>query len=199
MAHPLQNRVDPFGRLHAVSARGAWMGNRGVLHNAKQEIVAPWRGKRWITCVLDFRGRQRKVFSPGRYSELFFLDEATAYAAGHRPCAECRRPDYNAFRDAWGGGSADDIDAVLHQERTTRTHEAALRDLPIGAFFEHEDQPYIVSGSGLRRWTFEGYWPAARLNAKRVRLLTPPSIVRLFRGRLSPQIHASGAQARQAR
>ena len=98
---PLQNRVDPYGKLHAIAARGAWMGNRGILHDDEKRIVAPWRLKRWITCALTFRGRKRQVFAPHRYSELFFLDEATSFAAGHRPCAECRRERYNEFRAAW--------------------------------------------------------------------------------------------------
>src|SRR5512146_245181 len=127
---PLQNRVDPYGKLHAVAARGAWMGNRGILHDDARRIVAPWRLKRWITCTLIFRGRQREVFAPRRYSELFFLDEATSFAAGHRPCAECRRERYNEFRAAWSAANtgdllkqkagADEIDRVLHAERAIR-------------------------------------------------------------------------------
>ena len=87
----LQNRVDPWGALNAFSARGAWLGNRGILHNEHQQVVVQWRGKAWITCLLDFKGRANTVFAPGAYSQLFFLDEASAFAAGHRPCAECRR------------------------------------------------------------------------------------------------------------
>ncbi len=103
---PLQNRVDPYGTLHATEARGAWMGNRGVLHDASKHVVAAWRLRRWITCVLTFKERRREVFAPNRYSELFFLDEATSLAAGHRPCAECRRERYEEFRDAWAVGGA---------------------------------------------------------------------------------------------
>src|SRR5215470_3717828 len=101
---PLQNRVDPYGRLHAVAARGAWMGNRGVLHDADKRVVAPWRLRRWITCALVYKDRRRAVFSPRRYSELFFLDEATSLSARHRPCAECRRGRYEEFRSAWAAG-----------------------------------------------------------------------------------------------
>ena len=108
---PLQNRVDPYGILHAVEARGAWMGNRGILHDDEKRLVVPWRLKRWITCVLIFKGRKRQVFTPHRYSELFFLDEATSFAAGHRPCAECQRERYNEFRAAWI-----DFRATLHQQ-----------------------------------------------------------------------------------
>jgi hypothetical protein len=115
---PLQNRVDPWGRLHSVAARGAWMGNRGVLHDATRQIVRPWRLKAWILCRLEFKGRRRRVFAPARYSELFFLDEATAFAAGHRPCAECNRERFNQFKRAWRSGArAAEIDAALHAER----------------------------------------------------------------------------------
>ena len=98
---PLQNRVDPHGAIFRSPARGTFMGNRGALHNDRQEIVRPFKVERWIACVLEFKGRQRTVMAPGRYTELFFLDEAVALAAGHRPCAECRRDRFNAFRKAW--------------------------------------------------------------------------------------------------
>src|SRR5215831_5062323 len=125
---PLQNRVDPYGRLVATPERGTLMGNRGVLHDESRRVVAAWRTKRWIACVLSFRGRKREVFTPRRYSELFFLDEATSLSAGHRPCAECRRARYNEFRAAWSaahGGNgrfagADDMDDVIHAERVER-------------------------------------------------------------------------------
>src|SRR5262245_60707583 len=121
---PLQNRVDPYGKLHAAAERGHWMGNRGVLHNREKRIVAFSRSPRWITCVLELKGIRREVFSPNRYSELFFLDEATSLAAGHRPCAECRRKRYEEFLTAWAAGSGDsealhagDIDRALQAER----------------------------------------------------------------------------------
>src|SRR5262245_42860885 len=101
----LQNRVDPWGNLIKTKARGAWMGNRGLIHNDRQEIVRPFKLKNWITCLLEFKGRQRKVMTPGLYTELFFLDEATAFSAGHRPCAECRRQDYVRFKLAWLKGN----------------------------------------------------------------------------------------------
>jgi hypothetical protein len=194
---PLRNRVDPYGQLHAVAARGAWMGNRGVLHDANKEVVAQWRGKRWITCVLSFRGRKRAVFAPGRYSELFFLDEATAYAAGHRPCAECRREDYNRFRAAWRGrkGSVDDIDAVLHAERTGKPAHASAADLPTGTFVD-AGGPFLVRSGKLFPWTFEGYGAPIALPKAEIRVLTPRSIVRLFRQGLEPQIHPSAQRAR---
>src|SRR5271165_1152863 len=98
---PRQNRVTPFGEIVAVPERGTFMGNRGNLHNAEGHIKRTWQVKRWLVCLLEFKGRKRTVMRPGFYTELFFLDEATALAAGHRPCAECRRERYNDFRKAW--------------------------------------------------------------------------------------------------
>lgn len=204
---PLQNRVDPCGRLHAVAARGAWMGNRGILHDDAKRIVAPWRLKRWITCALSFKGRQRKVFTPHRYSELFFLDEATAFAAGHRPCAECRRERYEEFRAAWSAAKsagraaqppgADEIDRVLHAERAMRgggkrTWQAALAELPDGTFVEHDGHPYVIRSGMLWPWSFTGYGKPipARAAARHVTVLTPQSIVRVFGSGFVPQVHA---------
>lgn len=149
---PLQNRVDPWGNLIAVGARGAWLGNRGILHDANRNIVTAWKHKSWITCQLTFRGRRRQVFAPNRYSELFFLDEATAFAAGHRPCAECRRERYMEFKAAWleanvGLSSKSlpiaEIDKQLHSERTRRgggkvTYKADFNSLPPGTFIERD-------------------------------------------------------------
>src|ERR1035438_2779229 len=116
---PLQNRVAPSGEIFA-SARGTFMGNRGgAIHNDGRQIVRQYASRRWITCLLEFKGRRRTVMSPNRYTELFFLDEAVALAAGHRPCAECRRARFNAFKQAWGGTSplADEMDVELHRAR----------------------------------------------------------------------------------
>src|SRR5437762_13426760 len=124
---PRQNRVTPFGEIIATQGRGTFLGNRGVLHDGAGHVKRAWQLKRWLVCVLEFRGRKRQVMTPGHYTELFFLDEATALAAGHRPCAECRRERFNAFRKAWrsahpGAGAsslptADEIDRRLHAER----------------------------------------------------------------------------------
>ena len=158
---PLQNRVDPYGALRATRSRGAWMGNRGVLHDASKRVVAAWRLRRWITCVLSFKDRRREVFAPKRYSELFFLDEATSLAAGHRPCAECRRKRYEEFRAAWdvGQGGADGtrdpfpgaeaIDRVLHAERleaggVKRAYVAVLSSLPDGTMIDHDGMPHLL-------------------------------------------------------
>src|SRR3954453_18158595 len=130
---PRQNRVTPFGEIVAVPERGSLMGNRGILHDAAARddpdarIRRRWAGRAWISCLLEFRGRRDPVMAPGHYTRLFFLDEPTALAAGHRPCAYCRRAAYNAFRDAWAAGNpqhglgptprATEIDRVLHAER----------------------------------------------------------------------------------
>ena len=212
---PLQNRVDPFGHLHAVAARGAWMGNRGVLHDAQKRIVVEHRLERWITCVLTFRGRHREVMAPGRYTELFFLDEATSLAAGHRPCAECRRSRYEEFRAAWaragaGGSGADPesplpragaMDAVLHAERLRpdggrRTYEAPLSSLPDGAMIERDGRPHLWKRGALAPWSFTGYGvPVLASPAARVPVLTPRSIVSAIAAGFEPQLHESAKGA----
>jgi hypothetical protein len=146
---PLQNRVTPFGEIIAVPERGTMMGNRGILHDARRRLRRQWAGKLWICCVLEFRGRRDPVMAPGHYTRLFFLDEPTALAAGHRPCAYCRRAAYNAFRKAWAVGNAGlglgptpraaEMDRVLHDERagpgrSKRLHAATLSSLPDGVF-----------------------------------------------------------------
>src|SRR5579863_8394968 len=138
---PLQNRVDPGGAIISTPCRGTMMGNRGgPLHNDERVIVRQFKTRQWIACVLEFKGRRRIVMSPNRYTELFFLDEAVALAAGHRPCAECRRERFNAFRNAWTGSPrAPEIDLALHGARIDRrgrkiTWEAQLDTLPDGCF-----------------------------------------------------------------
>jgi hypothetical protein len=202
----LQNRVDPYGELHSVEARGAWMGNRGVLHDASKRVVAAWRLPRWITCVLDFRGRRREVFAPHRYSELFFLDEATSLSAGHRPCAECRRARYEEFRAAWDAGRrgrgtvrplrADAIDSVLHAERLDRgggkrTYRAILSSLPDGTMVEHAGGPHLIRGRKLLPWSFYGYGPGVDVAVENeVDVLTPRSIVGAIRAGFVPEVAA---------
>src|SRR5512141_2630849 len=142
-----QNRVTPFGTLISTAARGTLMGNRGCLHDDHGQIRRPYQGQRWIICLLEFKGRRRAIMQPGRYTELFFLDEATALAAGHRPCAECQRDRFNLFREFWAKGSPEiaivprpaamAIDAALHRERTAtsveqRRYSASIGDLPDG-------------------------------------------------------------------
>lgn len=206
---PLQNRVDPWGHLQAVEARGTLFGNRGILHNARQEIVTASARKGWVTCRLTFEGRKREVFSAGSYSELFFLDEATAFAAGHRPCAECRRERYNEFKSAWVKANAGlvqsanppiaEIDKVMHTERALRgggkvSFEAPFADLPAGTFIELGTEAFLIWHGRLLRWSFAGYsesqLPPAP--ATRARVLTPASVVRVFRSGFIPGVHVSG-------
>jgi hypothetical protein len=187
---PLQNRVTPLGELVADPARGLVYGNRGCLHDADGRIRRSYNGRRWIACRLSFRGWHRHpLFQPGRFTELFFLDEATALAAGHRPCALCRREDYNRFLELWrerhpGAAGADDVDAQLHAERVDpatrshRCHEASLDTLPDGTFVLRDGVPQLVLGARLLRWTPGGYVaPAARPTGGSTLAITPPSLV----------------------
>jgi hypothetical protein len=204
---PLQNRVDPYGTIFRSPARGTFLGNRGgALHNEKREIVRKCKGQRWITCVLEFRGRKRSVMSPGRYTELFFLDEAVAFAAGHRPCAECRWQRFTAFRTAWQGrhtGSAPsparatEIDAELHRHRMDRrgrkvTYEANVNSLPDGCFVELAGAAYLIWNDALFLWTPEGYSRRSlRPDGLTVTVLTPRPIVECFAQGYVPEIHNS--------
>ncbi len=208
MTKPLQNRVTPRGSIEAVRARGAWLGNRGILHNDNREIVVPWRHKSWVTCKLEFKGRKRNVFSPGKYSELFFLDEATAFAAGHRPCGECRREKYKEFKSAWctanrkllqspnpGIGV---LDRQLHIERAMRggkqvTHRAKMRNLPDGVFLELDDKAVLKWQGYLYTWSHHGYVEQHPISASpsEVQVLTPESVVAVFLEGLDVEVHGS--------
>src|SRR5215813_7532041 len=154
---PLRNRVTPLGELIADPARGLVYGNRGCLHDDRGEIRRRFATRRWIACQLQFKGWHRKaLMQPGKFTELFFLDEATAFAAGHRPCALCRRDDYNRFLELVGASGADEIDDRLHGERLTgaerRLEPARADELPDGAFVLHDDAPWLVRGGHLLRW-----------------------------------------------
>ena len=183
---PLQNRVTPLGELIADPARGLVYGNRGCLHDEAGRIRRDFAVKRWIACRLEFKGRRRtRLLQPGRYTELFFLDEATAFAAGHRPCAECRREDYDRFV-VLVGARADEIDERLHAERldaslSRRLHPVQLRDLPDGAFVLDGGQPWLVLGGELVRWTPSGYAERRPRPDGDVALITPPSLVEVLR------------------
>jgi hypothetical protein len=171
---PLPNRVTPLGEIVATSERGLVYGNRGRLHSPDGEIRREWQVKRWISCRLEFRGRRRAggPMPPNRYTGLFFLDEATAFAAGHRPCAECRREDYVRFMALVGETRADDVDERLHAERLGRRPLRSVGSLPDGAFVLLHQEPWLVARGELRRWTPAGY--AERLPARRrARLVTP--------------------------
>lgn len=200
---PLQNRVTPFGDVVALPGRGTMMGNRGVLHDDERRVVRQYQVRRWITCRLNWRGRKRAVMAPHRYTELFFLDEAAAFGAGHRPCAECRREDYRTFCRLWeacgcGPGAADAIDLVLHAERLEgrgkRTYRAAFADLPNGTYVAWDGRPWLVWGDALRLWTDRGYAESAvRPRAGDAQVLTPSSIVRTFAAGYRPAIHGSAS------
>ena len=181
---PLQNRVTPLGELIADPARGFVYGNRGCLHDDERRIRRSWQVKRWIACRLQFKGRTRQLMQPGRYTELFFLDEATAFAAGHRPCAECRRSDYNRFVHLVGM-RADAIDERLHAERLDgserRLHQANAGGLPDGAFVLEDGEPWLVLGGELLRWTPAGYAERRPRPAGETTLITPPSLVEVLR------------------
>jgi hypothetical protein len=191
---PLQNRVTPLGELIAHPARGLVYGNRGCLHDEAGRIRRRYAVKRWIACRLEFKGWRRKaLLQPGRFTELFFLDEATAFAAGHRPCGLCRREDYVRFGEIWSElhperVGADAIDEQLHAERMAsggkerRLHRARLDDLPNGAFVLESDVPWLVVGSELLRWTPAGYAERrSRTRSESVTLITPPSLVKVLR------------------
>jgi hypothetical protein len=192
---PLQNRVTPLSELIADPARGLVYGNRGCLHDAVGRIRRRYAGRRWIACRLLFRGWHRSpLLQPGRFTELFFLDEATAFAAGHRPCALCRREDYVRFGSLWDGErGADAIDARLHAERlagrTQRHHPAPLDSLPDGAFVLRDGAPWLVRGDALRRWTPGGYADRApRPAGEDAVLITPPSLVAILRTGWEPSV-----------
>ena len=184
---PLQNRVTPLGELIAVSERGLVYGNRGCLHDDAGRIRRFSATKRWIACRLRFRGWHRSpLMRPGGFTELFFLDEATALAAGHRPCALCRREDYNHLLATWrhGPANADAIDARLNEERLAgrerRLHDAAFGELPDGAFVMLDGAPHVVTGERVLRWTPSGYVEARARPRGRAFVLTPPSLVELL-------------------
>jgi hypothetical protein len=203
----LQNRVTPFGQIVAAPERGTMMGNRGGnIHTDEKRLRRgrPWTNERWITCVLEFKDRHREVMQPGKYTELFFLDEATAFAAGHRPCAECRRADFTRFNACWVKANRPDgfvlrtvseIDRQLHEERIVagtrnqRTWRADAATLPGGTFVEWDGDAFLVWDRALRRWSFGGYNDFRRLPAGEVTVLTPPSIVQAFAAGYVPKVH----------
>jgi hypothetical protein len=190
--------VTPISELVADPARGLVYGNRGCLHDAEGRIRRRYNGKRWIACRLEFRGwLRRPLLQPGRFTELFFLDEATALAAGHRPCALCRREDYVAFGAAWrrvhpGAKGADDIDVQLHTERVApdtraQLHSTArLDELPDGAFVLLDGQPWVVVGERLLRWSAAGYTVARPRRRGSSVLITPSSLVAVLAGGWRP-------------
>lgn len=202
---PLQNRVTPLGEIVAIPERGLMMGNRGVLHDESQRVKRSWQVRRWITCVTEFRGRRRAVMTPHRYTELFFLDEVTAFAAGHRPCKECRYADYQRFVTAWEAWSgqrlsADAMDDILHADRLEgrgasqrkRTYQERISALPDGVFVRLDGAAWLLWRGRLLAWSPAGYTARRTLPASdRVEVLTPRAIVEVFRAGYTPLVHPS--------
>jgi hypothetical protein len=201
---PLQNRVTPAGEIVADPGRGLLMGNRGCLHGPDRTLgTARWRSKLWIACVLDWRGRRRDPMPPGRWTALFFLDEATALAAGHRPCGYCRRQDYLAYAEAWQRAfglahppRADEMNARLHAERVEprtrrqRTRPAVGGDLPDGVMARHDGACGLLAGGRFLPWSFAGYREPVKLAPDAaVELLTPPASVAVIAAGYRPMVH----------
>jgi hypothetical protein len=209
MRVPLQNRVTPTGEIVAHPGRGLLMGNRGCLHGPDRRLgTARWRSRLWICCTLSWKGVERDPMPPGRWTALFFIDEATALAAGHRPCAYCRRADYAAFTEAWRRASelaqrprAGEMDARLHGERVApRTRRQVTRPvpaaaLPDGAMIRYGGAVGLMRGGHFLPWSFEGY--AAPLPVPPeppVELLTPPATVAVLRAGYRPLLHPTATR-----
>lgn len=201
---PLQNRVTPLGDIVATRERGLFMGNRGIVHDpqTRKLLTRRWTSQAWLICVLQWRGVRRNLMGKGSWTELFFLDEATALAAGHRPCFLCRRAAAEAFQASFparGQGvppKAGDIDRVLHAERLDgrrkRLHAltSPAANLPDGAMILQDGAPHLILGGLARSWSLSGYGaPAAALDD--AQLITPPTIVAVLRAGYRPLIHSS--------
>jgi hypothetical protein len=200
---PLQNRVTPTGEIIATPERGMFVGNRGIIHDpaTKTLLRKRWSTPAWLTCVCEFRGRRREVMARRSWTELFFLDEATAFAAGHRPCFYCRRDDANRFRAAWEQGNgvndllAPEIDAVLHRERFAsgkKLHPLPMRieKLPDGTMVQQGTESFLIAADRAFLWSPGGYREADRA-LREAELLTPPSTVRAFIAGYRPALHPS--------
>jgi len=190
-----QNRVNPYGEICFTHHRGKYMGNRGHLHNEKQAIIRNYQLKRWIFCLLDFKERKRTIMQPGRYTELFFLDEVTALAAGHRPCAECQRYKYEMFKNIWCESnhlpsmSAPEMDEYLHAERTNQNKILmSFKSIPDFVMVEFNSKPYLKYMDQIFEWSFGGYnGPGKITTTEMVRVLTPPSIINTIRAGYTPE------------
>lgn len=203
---PARNRVTPLGDIVATPLRGAWTGNRGRLHEGR-EIVRSHAGDLWIVCALEFGDRWHEQWLPRHFTWLYFHDEAVAFAAGHRPCGECRRAAYTAYRDAWGGApSATEMNKRLHAERIVRgthkrrIHRVPWRELPDGAFVLVDDAPALVLGDALVEWTTAGYGASRRRpRSGTVASITPPATIGVLRAGYPVQIDARAPERRKAR
>ncbi len=211
---PLQNRVAPDGTIFATPARGLFMGNRGgQMHDGERQLTSRrWVSRQWISCVLQYKDRHETIMAPGRYTQLFFLDEATALAAGHRPCALCRRADFLTFMGYWQAlhnlgerPKVVDVDGQLHIERidetrSKRTFSGRLGDLPAGTMIAAPDGPYLFVGGSLLPWTPSGYGVLQKADgASTVTVLTPPSIVAVLAAGYAPVLHPSARSMSTAR
>jgi len=195
---PLQNRVDPWGNIIENTARGTLLGNRGILHNEKKQIVKTYQHQGWVTCSLKFKNRKRKLMTPGNYTELFFLDEATAFAAGHRPCCECRRERYLEFKDYWVRANLKEqingIKISVTNKGKKNSYKANLKELPDGTIFSYNSSAYLIFKTKIYLWSFEGYCCPKSINIPdEVCVLTPRSIVNIFKLGFKPEIHKSVA------
>lgn len=205
---PRQNRVTPFGDFEAVSSKGSMMGNRGILHDENGVLgAARWRHPNWVACTLSFKGRRRTIMLPGHYTELFFCDEAVALAAGHRPCAECRRDDFRRFMSSWRKAhglspsdplKASEVDRKLHAARVRRdktqiTFQSILGAVPDGAFVELPNEPgkaWLVRKDQVRLWSHEGYGEARQFDPSiNVTVLTPEPTVQVLAAGYTPALH----------
>lgn len=203
---PLQNRVTPTGDIIATAHRGMFTGNRGIIHDpaTKTLLKKRWSTPAWLTCTCEFRGRRREVMAQRSWTELFFLDEATALAAGHRPCFYCRRDDANRFRAAWERGNRvqnvrmHDIDTVLHHERLDngrkRLHQLLmpLDNLPEGAMVQQDEQSFLIAHGSVLLWSPAGYSRTAR-ELDRAMLLTPPSTLRTLNAGYNAVLHPTAS------
>jgi len=206
---PHQNRVTPTGELIATSARGTLMGNRGRLHTPERKIVRSWQLKAWITCLLEFKNYHRKIMSPNTWTELFFLDEITAFAAGHRPCAYCRRQDFRRFKELWTaanpnlvtGQSIKNIDEVLHKERVSKNgtkllYDDLLKNLPGGTMFmlpKIANQYFVLRKDKVLKWSPQRYESHPAISGETsVQVLTPRSVVNTFAQGYEPKFDESG-------
>jgi len=203
---PLQNRVLPTGEIAAIPDRGMFVGNRGIIHNPATRTLLRkrWSTDAWLTCVLEFRGRRRKVMQRQSWTELFFLDEATAFAAGHRPCFYCRREDANRFRASWEKGNrmsellAPEIDAVLHRERFASTKKLhplpkSIEKLPDGAMVQADEESFLIAQGRVLRWSPSGY-RRVKGTIENAKLLTPPSTLRAFLAGYRVVLHPSAGE-----
>jgi hypothetical protein len=190
---PLQNRVTPFSTIEVSPARGLFTGNRGILHNDRQELVTTnWRHKAWIICELEYKGLRRKLMQPGHWTELFFLDEATALAAGHRPCALCRRAAYNQFLKLSGRASAKQLDETLHPQRTNEQSTLRFESLPENSFYAIGSEAFLKRGASSLLWSQSGYQPADPPSPKTlVQPLTPLLTRQVLAQGYQPILHPS--------